>query len=170
VPAPVPPPVAPATITIDGTTYKLVELVPEAAPAPAPAPAAPAPASPNGSGVVPALCLTEPPDPPAAKRLVGAARAAVERKAARLAARPKRGRPRKISAMADNPVPTAPPEAQAEPVTQRMYVAAKRYGISKGTLRKWCATGEVESYVPMPRVRLVVIASLRRRLGLDAGP
>jgi hypothetical protein len=156
-PAPVPPPVAPATITIDGVVYVLTPL-PSAPDPAAPEPSPPAPAAGNGAAAPPSL--------------VGAARLAAERKAARLAALAaarKRGRPRKVmAAAADNSPPPGPP--QAESVMERMFLAAKRYGISKGTLRKWCASGEVESYVPMPRVRLVVIASLRRRLGLGAGP
>jgi hypothetical protein len=88
------------------------------------------------------------------------------RRAARIATGRKRGRPRKPLAVAAAAPPPKQREPQAEPIMMRQHLVAKRYGISEGTVKKWTATGEVESR-KIGRMRLVLVGSLRRRLGLD---
>jgi hypothetical protein len=97
---------------------------------------------------------------PPRQRLRGASRVTTERKL---------GHPCKSRSAEANTTLTPQPmprERQIEPVMMRQYLAGERYGIGKGTVKKSVALGVVES-LKVGRMRLVVMSSLRRHLGLD---
>jgi hypothetical protein len=151
---------ASATLTLCGVTYRLVPLTqaPEGA-APDRRPSTrttlTALTLPHGNGANDTIVDVA--DTALPQRLRGAERISNGREL---------GRPRKPRSAEALTPQAMPREPQIEPVTMRQHLAGKRYGVSGSTIKKWTASGEVDSR-KVGRMRLVVMASLRRRLGLD---